>query len=149
MELTMTSTEQVSSPRKKLLTPAQVKRCKTIAASTNDYSARANVLLALHSGASQMQAATQTGLTIGQVRYWAARFRQLGMDAFPSSSNENPAQSAQTADALTEEKPKKVKSKDKKKSKADKTKNKDKKSKKDKSAKKDKKKAKDKKKTKK
>lgn len=113
----MTSTEQVSSPRKKLLTPAQVKRCKTIAASTNDYSARANVLLALHSGASQMQAATQAGLTIGQVRYWVARFRQLGMDAFPASSIEKSVPSKQTTDVLTEEKPKKVKNKDKKKSK--------------------------------
>ncbi|WP_289282547.1 MULTISPECIES: helix-turn-helix domain-containing protein [unclassified Methylophaga] len=145
----MTSKEQVNSPRKKLLTPAQVKLCKAIAASDNEFSTRASALLALHDGVTQKETATQTGLSIGQVRYWAARFRQLGMKAFPQTASEVSSQKSTLEKAVVEDTPKKVKKKDRKKTKADKGNKKDKKSKKEKSAKKDKKKAKNKKKTKK
>lgn len=145
----MTSAEQPSNSPKKLLTPTQIKHCKTIAGSDNDYSSRANALLALHDGVTQKEAATLTGLSIGQVRYWAARFRQLGMKAFPQTATEVASQKSTLEETVTEETSKKVKKKDSKKNKADKVNKKDKKSKKEKSAKKDKKKSKNKKKTKK
>lgn len=152
MESTMTTTT-------KLLTAAEVTRCKKIAASDTDYaSARANALLALHQGSTQAETAVETGLTIGQVRYWVTRFRKLGMDSFSSSTGASYSAQAKTAvkatatkEVTVDKKAKKTKSKDKdkKKAKDDKPKKKKSESKKDKSDKKDKKKGKDKKKTKK
>lgn len=131
----------------KLLTPAQVTKCKTIVTADSEYNQRAAVLLAIHNGASQAEAATQTSLTIGQVRYWVAKFRRLAMAAFPATSVIKTEKSTKKPEKKNKQA--KSKAKDKKKDKADKKKSKGKKDNKPKSAKKDNKKAKDKKKNKK
>lgn len=123
----------------KLLRPAQVTKCKKIVASESDFSSRAAILLAIHSGASQTEAAEQSDLTVGQVRYWVAKFRRDAMAAFPDTTA-SPA-SVTKAEPVADEpnkKAKKSKSKDKakKKTKDDKKKNKDKKTKSDKKDKK-------------
>ncbi|EEF79467.1 helix-turn-helix domain-containing protein [Methylophaga thiooxydans] len=135
----------------KLLTPAQVTQCKKIAASASDFSSRAAILLAIHSGATQTKAAAQSDLTIGQVRYWVAKFRRDAMAAFPdTASKSTPATKAEPVTGEQKKKAKKSKSKDQAKTKIkdDKKKNKG-KDKKPKSGKKDKKKDKGKKKAKK
>lgn len=67
----------------KLLSPAQVTKCKKIAATNSKYSSRAAVLLSLHGGSTQAEAANEAGLTVYQVKYWLNKFRQLGLAAFP------------------------------------------------------------------
>ncbi len=57
---------------------------------------RAQVLLAIDAGSSQAQAAEQSGLTIGQVRYCLRRFRELRLGIFPEI-----AQSESKAEAVT------------------------------------------------
>lgn len=133
----------------KLLTPTQVTKCKKIAAGETEFSQRAAVLLAIHHGASQAVAASETGLTIGQVRYWVAKFRRLAMAAFPQTpAAETSTKSVNVATAKPAKKAK-SKTKGKKNPKDEKKIKKDKKGKKEKSVKKTKKKAKDKKKNKK
>jgi len=133
----------------KLLTPAQVTKCKNIAASESEFSSRAAALITVHGGSSQAEAATQSGLTIGQVRYWIAKFRRLAMGAFPAPATTSVVQAEMAKKPEKKNKKAKSKVKDKKKDKANKKKSKNKEDKKTKSDKKDKKKDKAKKKTKK
>lgn len=124
----------------KLLTPAQVTKCRRIVASETAMSSRAAALLSIHGGASQTEAASQTKLTVGQVRYWVAKFRNVAMAAFPEPFVDAPLENTKPATAKSKKKIKKTKPKDsdKKKIKAEKKKKKDKQDKKEKSAKKDK-----------
>jgi len=126
----------------KLLTPAQVTKCKKIVASETAMSSRAAVLLSIHGGASQTEAASQTKLTVGQVRYWVAKFRNVAMAAFPEPFVDASFESTKPATDKSKKKTKKTKSKDsdKKKIKAEKKKKKDKQDKKAKSENKQKKK---------
>ena len=45
---------------------------------------RAMALLALQQGNTQEQAAEKAGLSAGQVKYWAAKFRKQRLDIFPN-----------------------------------------------------------------
>ena len=54
-----------------------------IAAKEAPYSQRAQALLILNEGATQAEAARQSGLTQGQVRYWLTKFRRDGIHIFP------------------------------------------------------------------
>ena len=104
----------------KLLTPTQVTKCKKIAATNSKYSSRAAVLLSLHGGATQAEAANMADLTVYQVKYWLNKFRQLGMAAFPPIE-------AQTAASETPDTKQSAKEKSTNKTKQSKTKTKTKK----------------------
>jgi hypothetical protein len=67
----------------KLLAPTEREALKMISVGSAPHSQRAAALLAIDGGATQAQAAEQTGLTRGQVKYWLAKFRQVRLDIFP------------------------------------------------------------------
>ena len=77
--------EQVVS-EDSLLTSQERATCKQIATlEMPPHSQRALALLALDEGVTQAQAGEQAGLSRGQVKYWAARFRNQRLDIFPDS----------------------------------------------------------------
>jgi len=136
--------------KESLMTPDERTVCEQIAAAGgSSHSLRAQALLILDAGASQAEAAAQSGLTPNQVRYWLGRFRSRRLTIFPkalvtagpqSTSETEPATSGVdtsadeqaeaeetvVAPAKSGTKPKKMKSK-KKKNKEEKKKEKDKK----------------------
>lgn len=61
---------------------------KIAAAQQGIESQRAAALLAIDAGQSQAEAATANGLTDGQVSYIVRKFREQGLEAFPSSVRE-------------------------------------------------------------
>lgn len=69
--------------RKNLLSPLDRKQCEQIAGRPDIHGLRAKALLALDDGVSQAEAAEQTSLSSGQVRYAVTRFRKIGLDMFP------------------------------------------------------------------
>jgi len=69
--------------RKNLLSPFDRKQCEQISGRTDIHGQRAKALLALNNGVSQAEAAEQTSLSPGQVRYAVTRFRKMGLDMFP------------------------------------------------------------------
>lgn len=73
-----------------LLTSDERAACEGFASGDPPHSQRATALLALDSGATQMQAAGQAGLTKGQVRYWLDKFRQERLAIFPEESLASP-----------------------------------------------------------
>ncbi|MCK5738452.1 helix-turn-helix domain-containing protein [bacterium] len=66
-----------------LLTPQENTICKQIATRETPHRERALALLALQVGSSQAQAAEQSGLSAGQVKYWSAKFRKQRLGIFP------------------------------------------------------------------
>ena len=80
-----------------LLTAAQKKTCQSHEHDPAPNGPRANALLALNNGKTQQQAADDSGLSIGQVRYCLRRFRTVSLAIFEaeraapaaSSSNDN------------------------------------------------------------
>ena len=72
-------------PRKEnqLLNPEEQAVLSQIATSEPPHSQRAQALLAMNEGATQAEAGTQAGLTIGQVRYWLTKFRAKRTAIFP------------------------------------------------------------------
>lgn len=71
-----------------LLSREQEHTCQDLSAREKGLaSQRAIALLSLNGGATQLQAATVSGLTIGQVRYLLYTFRRKGMVVFPSEDN--------------------------------------------------------------
>jgi hypothetical protein len=137
-ELTQQRLEQKQTAGK-LLSPEERGVCKQLAAGEAPWSQRAQALLALDEGATQAQAGSQAGLSLGQVRYWLGRYRKDGLSIVPeaelSQTQPDPAPEIEespgavgkeaadelTADAAAAEKPKQKKKK-KKKRKAKKTK---------------------------
>jgi len=84
----------------KLLKKSEQNTCEKIAASGTGLEAkRAAALLALTEGATQTAAATKTGLTLGQVRYLLAIFREKGTSIFTTATTSKPAAKASTAKA--------------------------------------------------
>lgn len=68
-----------------LLSKEQVRTCQDLTAPENGVaSQRAAALLSLNGGSTQIKAATDSGLTIGQVRYLLYTFKRKGMMVFPS-----------------------------------------------------------------
>jgi transposase-like protein len=67
-----------------LMIPDERTVCEQIAATGGSpHSLRAQALLALDTGASQEEAAAQSGLTPNQVKYWLGRFRNNRLTIFP------------------------------------------------------------------
>ncbi len=73
-----------------LLTAQQRKTCQTQSNQPDPNGPRAKALLALDKGSTQQQAADESGLSIGQVRYCLRRFRTVALELFdpgiPSAS---------------------------------------------------------------
>ena len=69
-----------------LFSPAERAACEQAAAGTAPFSQRALALLALDEGATQKDAAQQSGQTLGQVRYWLRKFRKERMAIFPEAA---------------------------------------------------------------
>ncbi|MEQ3724251.1 helix-turn-helix domain-containing protein [Alcanivorax sp.] len=69
-----------------LLTAAQKKACLAREQTPAPDGPRAKALLALNSGATQQQAAADSGLSIGQVRYCLRRFRSVALGIFDSAA---------------------------------------------------------------
>lgn len=117
----------MANPRPALLKPREVTVCKQLAASQQADSGRATALLAIHHGATHAVAASESGLSAGQVKYILTRFRRLGLSAL---SVENPSAGKADKAPSVEQKPSKTKKKtgkDKDKTKAKKDKKKEKK----------------------
>ena len=100
----------------KLLTPKEREALKMISAGKDTHSQRAAALLAIDDGATQQQAAEETGLSRGQVKYWLSKFRQVRLDIFPQPETA-PEQVEQVAEPKAKaevEKPAKASKKGKK-----------------------------------
>jgi len=67
----------------KLLSEQERIAFKMIATGNDLHGQRAIALLAVDEGATQAEAARQAGLTVGQVKYWLGKFRQVRMEIFP------------------------------------------------------------------
>jgi hypothetical protein len=94
----------------KLLNREERAVCERVAAGEAPWSQRAQALLALDEGATQVGAGGRAGLTQGQVSYWLGRFRQDGLGIFPESE-EAEATEMKAAEAAVKPKKKKKKKK--------------------------------------
>jgi len=83
-----------------LLTSAQRTFCQARSDQPAPNGPRAKALLALDQGNTQQQAAEQSGLSLGQVRYCLRRFRTVSLEIFDTDSPA-PTSSAQ-ADSKTQ-----------------------------------------------
>jgi hypothetical protein len=99
-ELTQQRLEQKQTAGK-LLSPEERGVCKQLAAGEAPWSQRAQALLALDEGATQAQAGSQAGLSLGQVRYWLGRYRKDGLSIVPeaelSQTQPEPAQETEAS----------------------------------------------------
>ena len=73
-----------------ILTLQEQTTCKQIAEREAPHSQHALALLALQNGSTQAQAAQQSGLTQGQVKYWLAQFRKQRLAIFPEDLLNDP-----------------------------------------------------------
>lgn len=80
-----TKTEVQESPEKEFRSLSSEERAifSQIATGEPPYSQRAQALLAIDEGATQAEAASEAGLTKGQVRYWLTKFRRDRTDIIP------------------------------------------------------------------
>jgi len=107
----------------KLLSEQEREAFKMISTGNDLHGQRALALLAIDEGATQEQAAQQSGLTAGQVKYWLGKFRRVRMEIFPEQVLK--AEQVEKADKTKKvKKTKKKKGKKSKKKKAKKSKNK-------------------------
>jgi len=81
MTPTKVNEQTPSSPD--ILTLQEQTTCKQITEREAPHRQRALALLALQNGSTQAQAAQQSGLTQGQVKYWLAQFRKQRLAIFP------------------------------------------------------------------
>ncbi len=65
--------------------------CTQIAGGEAPYSLRAQALLSIDQGATRREAATTSGLSVDQVKYWLGRFRLLRLDIFPQATHNQAA----------------------------------------------------------
>jgi hypothetical protein len=79
-----------TTAKSNLLDPSQQTICTSVAKGKAPHNQRASALLAVDSGKTMQQAAEETGLTLGQVRYWVGRFKKQGVDIFPADGADNP-----------------------------------------------------------
>jgi hypothetical protein len=70
-----------------LLSSTQRTFCQARAEQPAPEGPRARALLALDQGSTQQQAADQSGLSLGQVRYCLRRFRTVALEMFDAESN--------------------------------------------------------------
>ena len=104
----------------KLLSEQEMVVCKEIATLEVPFNQRAKALLSLNEGRTQFESAELSGLSVGQVKYLIARYRELGLDIFPSILMEHTIlvsveQKDETTPAIKSKKKKSGKSEKKKK----------------------------------
>ena len=101
-----TKTKNQESPEKedRLLSSKERAILSQIATDEPPHSWRAQALLAIDEGATQVEAGRQAGLTKGQVRYWLDKFRKDGTSIFPEELL-NQAQQAVGEDEVQQEMP--------------------------------------------
>jgi len=85
-----------------LLKTEEYPACKKLSVLEELNGRRARALLALDEGHTQTQAAAESGLTLGQVRYWLAKFRRERMRIFQETTL---FELLKTAELPTEETP--------------------------------------------
>ena len=66
-----------------LLTSEERQVCQKVLVEQAPHNQRAQALLAIDQGATQVQASLKSGLTRGQVKYWLGKFRQERLAIFP------------------------------------------------------------------
>jgi hypothetical protein len=66
-----------------LLSSQEREAFKMISTGNDLHGQRALALLAIDKGATQAEAAQQSSLTPGQVKYWLGKFRRVRMEIFP------------------------------------------------------------------
>ena len=100
-----------------LLTPRERVVCLRISAGDTIHSQRAQALIAIDDGATQVQACQRSGLTQGQVSYWLGKFRKIRLDIYPEdylkeveaaqviSQAETPVEDAHLVESSAEAKP--------------------------------------------
>lgn len=78
------STQSPADEQSRWLTPSQRTVCQQVATNNEPpHSQRAEALLVLDNGATYAQAAEQTGLSMGQLKYCVTAFRRKQLDIFP------------------------------------------------------------------
>lgn len=111
-------------PEGKLLSAQERVAFRMISSGNDLHGKRAIALLSIDGGATQSEAAQQSGLTPGQVKYWLGKFRQVRMQIFPEELR-NAEQVAQASEEKARAgKPKIIKSQKSKPKKAKKGKSK-------------------------
>jgi hypothetical protein len=83
-----------------LLTSQEHAICKLVATSGVPHGQRASFLLALNENITQAQAAEQSGLTLGQVKYWLAKFKRERLGMFPDTLLNNLSQKTEEEKTL-------------------------------------------------
>jgi hypothetical protein len=83
--MTINQKKEPATAESYLLTPEEQAICKQVAALEAPHSLRALALLALNERNTRAQAAEQTGQTLGQVKYWLAKFRNQRLGIFPDT----------------------------------------------------------------
>ena len=101
-----TKTKNQESPENetRLLSSEERAILSQISTKEPPYSSRAQALLAIDEGTTQVEAGRQAGLTKGQVRYWLGKFRKDGTSIFPEELL-NQAQQAVGEDEVQQEMP--------------------------------------------
>lgn len=86
-------------PEGKLLSAQERVAFRMISSGNDLHGKRAIALLSIDGGATQSEAAQQSGLTPGQVKYWLGKFRQVRMQIFPEEvlRTEQPGQEPKNA----------------------------------------------------
>ena len=82
--------QEVPEKEYRLLSPEEQTVISQKAAKEPPFSRRAQALLAVDDGATQAEAGRLAGLTVGQVRYWVAKFRRDGTNIFPEEMLDQP-----------------------------------------------------------
>ena len=73
----------------KLLSAQERDVCLRIAVEDGINSQRATALLAIDDGVTHVEASQRAGLTLGQVKYWLGKFRNVHLDIFPEITIQN------------------------------------------------------------
>jgi hypothetical protein len=90
----MATNTSTGTAESNLLTSSEQSVCSRVAKGEAPHKQRALALLAINSGKSSAEAAEESGLSLGQVRYWLGRFRKLGLDIFAVEPAKKPTEAA-------------------------------------------------------
>lgn len=82
------------------LSPQERLVCESLAGGDTPDSQHARALLALDDGATRAEAARLSGLSLGQVKYWLAKFQRVGLGIFSEVPPPNPQVDAAIVEAI-------------------------------------------------
>ena len=81
--MTIPVDKEIDASENTLLTLHEHSICTYITSCESPHNKRAQALLLLNEHNTQGQAAAQTGLSTGQIKYWLAKFRKQRLTIFP------------------------------------------------------------------